>query len=163
IALDRQQLGTVVVATLDRFAPGDTVWRSTDDGATWKDIGPKTGRDARETPFLYWGEDTPKLGWWMAALAIDPFDSNHACYATCPPIYAPDDLARADSNETTRWRPWVPGIEQTAVIALLSPPAGAHLISAFGDIGGFTHDDLGVSPPIQSNPIFTNTNFVDCA
>jgi xyloglucan-specific exo-beta-1,4-glucanase len=163
IAIDRQHTGTVAVATLDRFSPGDTIWRSTDGGATWKDMSAKAERDATETPFLYWGEERPKLGWWMAALAIDPFDSNHACYATGATIYATHDFGNIDSDEATHWKPWVTGIEQTAVIGLLSPAAGPHLVSAFGDIGGFTHDDLNVSPPMQSNPIFNNTNFVDCA
>jgi xyloglucan-specific exo-beta-1,4-glucanase len=162
IAIDRQHPGTVAVATLDRFSPGDTVWRSTDGGATWNDIAAKAEREAQETPFLYWGEETPKLGWWMATLAIDPFDSNHVCYATGATIYATHNFDRVDSDEAKHWRPWVTGIEQTAVIGLLSPPAGPHLISAFGDIGGF-RPMMVVSPPIQSNPIFTNTNFVDCA
>jgi xyloglucan-specific exo-beta-1,4-glucanase len=163
ISVDRQRPGTLAVTTIDRFQPGDTVWRSTDGGVTWKDLIGHSEREAHETPFLYWGEDTPKLGWWMAAFAIDPFDSDHACYATGATIWATHDFTQLGSDQTTYWSPWVTGIEQTAIIALTSPTSGPHLISAFGDIGGFTHEDLAVSPPMQSNPIFNNTNSDDFA
>ena len=163
IALDRQRPGTVAVTTMNRWDPGDTVWRSTDGGATWDDIRDKSERDVSETPFLFWGEDEPRLGWWMAALAIDPFDSDHACYATGATIYATREFTKVNSDVVTHWKPWVTGIEQTAVIALMSPAAGPHLISAFGDISGFTHEDFEVSPPIHTNPTFGNTNLLDYA
>ena len=163
IAVDRQRPDTIAVATLNRWRPGDTVWRSTDGGATWNDIRGKSERDVSETPFLLWGEAEPRLGWWMAALAIDPFDSDHACYATGATIYATHEFGKVNSDAITHWKPWVNGIEQTAVIALMSPAAGPHLISAFGDISGFTHEDLAISPPIHSNPTFGNTNLLDYA
>jgi xyloglucan-specific exo-beta-1,4-glucanase len=163
IAIDRQQPNTVAVATLDRWEPTDTVWRSTDGGATWKDMADKWQYDVSETPFLYWGREKPEIGWWMTALAIDPFDSNHACYATGATVYATREFSKIHAGELTLWKPWVKGIEQTAVIGLMSPAAGPHLISAFGDISGFTHDDFSVSPPIHTNPTFTNTNLLDYA
>jgi xyloglucan-specific exo-beta-1,4-glucanase len=163
IAVDRQQPNTVAVATLDRWKPTDTIWRSTDGGSTWKDMANKWQYDVSETPFLYWGREKPRIGWWMTALAIDPFDSNHACYATGATVFATRDFAKINADEPTLWKPWVKGIEQTAVIGLMSPATGPHLISAFGDISGFTHDDFSVSPPIHNNPTFTNTNLLDYA
>jgi xyloglucan-specific exo-beta-1,4-glucanase len=163
IAVDRQQPNTVAVATLDRWEPTDTVWRSTDGGSTWKDMADKWQYDVSETPFLYWGREKPEIGWWMTALAIDPFDSNYACYATGATVSATRDFGKINAGEPTLWKPWVTGIEQTAVIGLMSPAAGPHLISGFGDISGFTHEDFSVSPPIHTNPTFTNTNLLDYA
>jgi hypothetical protein len=50
------------------------------------------------------------------------------------------------------------GIEETAVIDLISPPTGAPLISALGDVSGFRHDDLNVAPAsILKNPDSTTS------
>ena len=38
------------------------------------------------------------------------------------------------------------GLEETAVLDLASPPSGAPLVSALGDIGGFQHADLDAVP-----------------
>ena len=165
LSLDRSNPGTLAVATMNRWKPVDTIWRSTDGGTIWKSIEKNSQRDVSATPFLYWGQPKEKLGWWMAALAIDPFDSNHACYATGATIYATNDCSNVSNQQPTHWRPWVAGIEQTAVITLLSPSAGPHLLSGFGDIGGFVHDDLDVSPPqgMYDKPMFGNTNTLDFA
>jgi hypothetical protein len=62
------------------------------------------------------------------------------------------------------WKPWINGVEETAVLTLASPPAGPPLLSGFGDISGFVHDKLDASPAgMFSNPIFSNTNTIDFA
>jgi len=165
LAVDRQHPGTLAVATLNHWKPIDDVYHTTDGGNTWKSISAKAERDASLSPYLIWGDPQPRLGWWMAALAMDPFDSNRVCYGTGATIWGTDDFANVDSDQPTHWTVWADGIEETAILDLISPTEGAHLISGFGDIGGFTHDDLDVSPPngMHSNPIFTNTNTVDYA
>jgi hypothetical protein len=57
------------------------------------------------------------------------------------------------------------GIEETAVIAMISPTGGAHLLSGVGDIGGFRHDDFTVSPPagMYTNPVATTVGSLDWA
>lgn len=35
LSLDRQTPGTLMVATMNRWRPHDTIWRSTDDGEHW--------------------------------------------------------------------------------------------------------------------------------
>ncbi|HVZ98861.1 MAG TPA: xyloglucanase [Caulobacterales bacterium] len=161
LALDRRHPGTLTVASMNRWGPRDTIWRSTDAGRTWRDIRPQAQRDVSATPFLHWGEQDVSFGWWIAGLAIDPFDSNHVVYTTGATIYAThDDLAGP-----SLWRPWVNGVEETAVITIASPSGGPfHLLSGFGDIGGFAHEDLDVSPRLQfTNPVFNNTNTIDVA
>jgi photosystem II stability/assembly factor-like uncharacterized protein len=164
LSLDRERPGTLGVTTMNRWNPVDTVWRTTDGGKTWMDIVGKSERDVRASPFLLWGKDEAKLGWWMAAFAIDPFDSDHAAYSTGATIYATNDFSNVSAGRTTHWYPWVKGIEQTAIVSLLSPAQGAHLLTGFGDIGGFVHDDLSVSPPaMYLNPRFDSTITLDCA
>ncbi len=167
LGVDRLNPGTLVVASLNRKTKDDDdrIYRTTDGGATWKDITAGTQRDPAASPYLIWGKPAPTPGWWIATLAIDPFDSNHVCYATGATIWNTDDIHDADLDQDTHWSVWANGLEETAVIGLASPPAGAHLVSAFGDIGGFVHDDLGVSPAggMFLHPLFTTTYSLDFA
>ena len=166
LGIDRQHPGTIMVATLNHWSDGgDRLYRTLDGGKTWKNISSNTKRNASLSPYLYWGKPEPDLGWWIATLAIDPFDSNRVCYATGATIWGTDEITKADSDQQTNWSVWADGFEETAILDLISPTEGAHLISAFGDIGGFTHDNLDVSPPtgMHSNPIFANTNTLDYA
>jgi xyloglucan-specific exo-beta-1,4-glucanase len=165
ISLDHQHPATLAVSTLNHWSPIDTIYRSTDDGQSWNEISAKAQRDVSISPYLFWGDPQPKLGWWMAAFAIDPFDGNHAVYATGATMYDTHDFSNVSENKPTHWSVWADGIEETAVITLMSPTAGPHLLSGFGDIGGFTHDDLDTSPAqgMHSNPIFNNTNTLDYA
>ncbi len=56
------------------------------------------------------------------------------------------------------------GVEETSVLDLVSPPTGAHLLTALGDIGGFRHDDFTQSPPeMFTNPTFTTGTSLDYA
>jgi xyloglucan-specific exo-beta-1,4-glucanase len=164
ISLDRLRHDTLVVATIDFDGKvGDSIYRSTDGGAHWLNIRYLSIRDVSATPFLLWGAKEASFGWWMTGLAIDPFDSNHVAYTTGATIYVTHNLGDSERSETVDWHTWVKGVEQTAVLTLVSPPKGAHLLSGFGDIGGFTHFDLDESEPLQSNPIFINTNNIDYA
>ena len=43
LAVDAQHPGTVMVATLDRWTPGDDIFRSTDGGTTWRSITDRRG------------------------------------------------------------------------------------------------------------------------
>jgi len=164
LSIDRERPGMLAVATLNRYQGGDTIWHSTDGGTTWTELREKSSRDVSTAPYLLWGEPYAGFGWWIAGVAIDPFDSNHMAYTTGATIYATDVLEHADSGGATTWHPWVDGIEETAILTLASPAEGPHLISGFGDLGGFAHDRLDHTPPAMfTNPVFTNTNTIDIA
>jgi photosystem II stability/assembly factor-like uncharacterized protein len=164
ISLDRENENVLLVATMNRTSIGDTLWRTTDAGRHWTSLRETSSRNVSATPFLLWGQPQANFGWWMAGVAIDPFDSNHALYTTGATLYATDELKNADHGKTISWHPWTKGIEETAILALASPPKGPHLYSGFGDIGGFAHTDLSKSPAtMYTNPIFNNTNTVDFA
>jgi hypothetical protein len=71
-----------VVSTNNRGSDIDTVFRSTNGGRTWTSLKDSAVLDVSETPYLTWGGDKPTFGWWIQALALDPYDSTHIVYGT---------------------------------------------------------------------------------
>jgi hypothetical protein len=165
VSLDRGHPGTLVVTTADRWYPGDDVFRSVDGGQSWRAVGPTQTIDVSMSPYLKWGQPKPREGWWMDAVAIDPFDGDHCLYGTGATIYGTHDLSDVQAGRPTRWAVEADGIEETAAICLVSPPAGPPLISGLGDVCGFVHDDLGVVPAagMMDHPINNNTTGIDFA
>lgn len=164
VSVSRSRPGVVVVASLNRWKPGDDIWRSADGGETWKAYRQLSTRDVSASPFLEWGEGASDFGWWMAGLAIDPFDADHVVYTTGATVYATRQASAVERGGPVAWAPWVEGIEQTAILTLTSPPQGPALLSGFGDIGGFAHEDLARSPATMfASPVFNNTNSLDYA
>src|SRR4051812_8357989 len=152
LTIDRQHPGTIMVATQVSWWPDIIIFRSTDSGATWTriwdwtsypDRGLRYSQDISSVPWLTFGTaaappvPSPKLGWMTESLEIDPFDSNRMLYGTGATIYASTNLTSWDSGGTVGIKPMVAGLEETAAIDLISPPSGAHLLTALGDIGGF--------------------------
>jgi photosystem II stability/assembly factor-like uncharacterized protein len=149
VAVDARRPGTAVVSTNNRWAAVDTLYRTTDGGRTWTSLKESAVLDVSETPYLKWGEQRPKFGWWIQALALDPYDSRHVVYGTGATLYGTRDLVH--------WAPQIRGLEETSVRQLISPPVGkAHLISGSGDIGVMYHELLTASPAdgMASNPVF---------
>jgi photosystem II stability/assembly factor-like uncharacterized protein len=160
LSLDPQRPGRVAVSTVNRWQPGDTVWLSNNGGRNWTSLKEHSTRDVSASPFLKFGKTDAPFGHWIAGLAIDPFDSGTLAYTPGATLYRTEDGLQSK----LRWKPWVDGIEQTAVITLTSPVGGAPLISGFGDIHGFVHDKPDVSPTsMLLHPDMPNTNNIDYA
>jgi xyloglucan-specific exo-beta-1,4-glucanase len=180
LTVDAQHPDTIMVAALNSWFPDTIFFRTTDGGATWTRVWDFTSypnrslryvMDNSAAPWLDFGirvESPPtplvKLGWMVSALAIDPFDSNHLLYGTGATIFGTHDLTSWDSGTQFHVSVQAKGVEETAVQDVISPPTGAHLVSAMADIGGFRHDDLTRTPPeMFTDPIFSTTTSLDYA
>lgn len=177
LAVDAQHPNTIVVATLNSWWPDAILFRSTDGGATWSRIWDWDGypnrtfrytQDISGAPWLDFGnnpsppEVTPKLGWMIGDLEIDPFNSDRMMYGTGATIYGTNNLTAWDTGGKVNISVMAKGIEETAVSALISPPSGAHLISGLFDVTGFRHDDL-TQPPAKMMINPNSTTGIDYA
>jgi hypothetical protein len=143
VSVDLKHPSTVVVTTIDRWDLHDEVFRSTDGGATWKGILVTNGLlDYSLAPYTGEGH-TPH---WMGAVAVNPNNPEQILFGTGYGIWASTNATTADSGGAVTWVFLDKGLEETVPLALVSPPTGAHLISGVGDIDGFRHDDVDVSP-----------------
>jgi len=167
LAVDAQHPQTVMTSSMDYWWPGDNQWRSTDGGKTWKELNANSTRSSAITPFLRWGSaDDSKLGAgnWEGGLAIDPFDSDFVMYGTGATVWGTRNVTNLEKGTKVNWTPHVRGLEENAVLDLASPPSGADVISAMGDIGGFVHADIAVSPQGgMLNPYYVTQTSVDFA
>ena len=179
LAVDAQHPNTVMVATLNAWWPDAIIFRSTDAGATWTRIWDWNGypdrtlrytQDISGAPWLNFGIASnpptlsPKLGWMIGDLEIDPFNSDRMMYGTGATIYGTNNLTAWDRNEKINISMMAKGVEETAVVSLISPPSGANLLSGLGDIGGFRHDDITKVPAAMfTQPIFVTATSLDYA
>jgi len=164
VSVDAHNPQVVIASTFDRWHSGrgnDDIFRSTDGGTTWKPVFGGGGTlDPALAPYV---ADTPIH--WLFDIEIDPFDPDHALFTTGYGGWETFDLTDLDRDKPTKWRVMSTGIEETVALELLSPPKGAHVISAIGDYGGFVHWNLDQPAREHSSqpPLFGNTNGVACA
>lgn len=175
LAVDLKKPGTIMVAALNSWWPDGQIWRSTDSGATWSPVWTQKDKDKYNldkyysldfslAPWLSGLVNDKHVGWMIEALVIDPFDSDHWLYGTGASICGGHDLTNWDIGQKVTLKALADGIEETAVLALISPPTGPKLLSGVGDIGGFAHADLDKAPSsAYANPTFINTVSLDYA
>jgi len=187
LTIDAQHPDTIMVATQIQWWPDILIFRSTDAGKTWSPIWDYSyGADGNATvaakysqsidgvPWLAfgkdvsdpvpWSEPTPKLGWMVSALAIDPFDSDELMYGTGATIYRSEDLTAWDQEGgVIHLKPAAQGIEETAIQDVVAPVGSVDLVSAMLDLGGFVHDDIDTVTNTFSDPYFSGATSVDAA
>ncbi len=152
VALDPEKPGVIMVSTLDHYYPiGDDLWRSTDYGKTWSSLDTVgLHLDDSLSPFLLFGAPSTAgfgTGNWVTGLAIDPFNSDHLVFGTGATIEQSTNLTANDTGGMVNLTVGALGVEETVIEKLVSPPSGpANLLSVMGDLDGFEHTDLTVSP-----------------
>ena len=160
VTVDPEHPESLLASTIDRWHPGDTIFRSTDGGAHWSSLKEGATRDPSLAPWTAHTLSEPPFGHWIGAMLIDPFDPAHVLYGTGETIWESHDVRGTAAR--THWAVGAPGLEETADITLLSPDlpgaAGPHLFSGLGDIGCFRNDDFAHSPPggAMKNPELSN-------
>jgi photosystem II stability/assembly factor-like uncharacterized protein len=166
VVVDPRHPQTLLASTIDRWHPGDTIFRSTDGGKHWQSLKEGAHRDAALAPYLKHVAPEPPFGHWLGAVMIDPFDSAHVLYGTGETIWESHDV---NGKAATHWVVGAPGLEETADIMLLSPnlpgEAGPHLFTGLGDIGCFRNDDFALSPKggAMKNPELSNCDSIALA
>jgi hypothetical protein len=138
VSVDPADPEHMVVSTLDRWGQGDEIYQTTNGGAAWTPLLASAAFDFSQAPYAE--DSTPH---WITDVAFDPADTSRAWFVTgygvfeCSKLNAPPASCEFEGA----------GMEQTVAMQLVSPPEGAPLLSALGDLDGFKHDDLDVSPP----------------
>lgn len=179
LALDMQNPGTLVVASLNSWWPDAQIFRSTDSGETWSRLWqwgnyPELiyyyGISTEKAPWIrnnFLDVDSKWLGWMIESFEIDPTDSDHFLYGTGLTVYGGHDLTNWDTIHNITIESLADGIEETAVLDVASAPGGSELLAAVGDVSGFTfadEADLDTSPQnVWDTPVFTTTEGVDYA
>src|SRR5690606_10418218 len=110
-----------------RYAPHDDLYRSTDGGRTWTATFARSAFDHSAAP---WTLDAKPH--WMADVEIDPHDPERIWFVTGYGVWASRNARAFDAGGTLQWTFEQRGFEETVPLALLSPPQGAHLVSALG-------------------------------
>jgi len=179
VSVDWQNPNILIACTLNNWWPDEHIYRSTDGGKTWDAIWYMDGwpnrvnkytMDFKMAPWLDWGENkslpeqNPKLGWCMATIVIDPFNSDRMMWGTGATVYGTNNLTNWDKNRRILVEVMAEGIEECAVLDLVAPTSGpVHLYSGMGDIGGFAHTNLNRAMPMIVNPKIDGVNSVDYA
>jgi len=165
ITMDAEHPNTLMVTTIDRWWPGDTVFRTTDGGKHWKDGFDGSTFTASAVPWVYRHHETITRTHWMNDIKIDPFDSGKVMLTSGEGIWGSANMTALDTGKQVHWGFPNEGIEEVVPVGIVSPPQGAPLLSVVGDLDGFRHEDLRRSPAggSFSNPTYSGGTSIDFA
>lgn len=171
ITLDMQSQDTIVVTSMSFWDDrGHNIYRSTDGGASWSALYTNSEKnfrmDVSDADWLTWGRDEASIGWWTAAVALDPFDPDKLSYGTGATLYSTVNLTDLGSGEPVTIEFDAYGIEETAVYDMVAPPyddTKPQMYSIMGDLTGFSHMDVTKCPDDAHFMKNGNSTSVDCA
>jgi hypothetical protein len=98
---------------------------------------------------------------WVDDVEIDPFNRDHILH-----VHGGGVIETTNASSTTpTWSGTVAGIEEIAVQAIATPPAGAPyaLINSAGDVGTWVHTSLTTAPTFNAGTGWSNGNSADMA
>ncbi|WP_457321764.1 VPS10 domain-containing protein [Roseateles sp. P5_E11] len=120
---------------------------SDDAGKTWREIEAQTPGEVASG--------------WVDDVEIDPADRDHILHVHGGGVIETKNA----SSATPTWKGAVEGIEETAVLGIVTPPAGASyvLVNSSGDVGAWVHTDLSKAPTLNPGTGWSNGNAADVA
>jgi hypothetical protein len=120
---------------------------SDDGGQTWREIEAMTPGETASG--------------WVDDVEIDPANRDHILHVHGGGIIE----TRNASVATPTWSAAIDGIEETAAIAVATPPAGAPylFINSSGDVGTWVDTDLKTKPTLNPGLGWSNGNSADMA
>jgi len=127
--------------------PGQQILQLSDDaGRNWHEIEAMTPGEVSSG--------------WIDDVEIDPFDRDHILHVSGGVMET-----RNASSATPTWAMTVNGLEETAVLGLATPPAGAtySVINSSGDVGTWVHTNLATKPTLTPATDWSNGFAADMA
>ena len=141
-----------VSGTWGNYAGQQIVQLSDDAGTNWHEIEAMMPHTPSAASFSGWVDD----------IEIDPSNRDHILHVHGGGI----GETRNASSSTPSWSATVDGIEENAISALATPPAGAApyiVINSAGDIGTWVHTDLTKTPTEGPSSQWSNGYSADMA
>ncbi len=120
---------------------------SDDAGLTWREIEAVTPGETASG--------------WVDDVEIDPFNRDHILHVHGGGVIETKNASAASPT----WSGSVAGIEEIAVQAIATPPAGAPyaLVNSSGDVGTWVHTSLTTAPTLNPGTGWSNGNSADMA
>ena len=133
------------------FSGQKIIQLSDDDGKTWREIAATMPHAPAGDPFWGWPDD----------IEIDPSNRDHMLYVHGGGVWE----TRNASSSTPSWNEPIDGIEETAALALATPPAGAPytVIDSSGDVGTWVDTDVATTPTLTPGTSWSNGFGADMA
>lgn len=124
---------------------------SGDGGQTWREIAATMPRTPADGSFWGWPDD----------VEIDPSNPDRVLHVHGGGVWETHNA----SSSTPNWNEAIEGLEETAVLGLATPPAGATyiVINAMGDVGTWVHTNLATKPTLTPATSWSNGFAADMA